>query len=175
MATQKDPRRQLQGKINKDRGKRFEELLDASFGYYRERGFAHVEKTPEPMKPIKSLGNQKFIAYFERRAQPDYKGVVNGGREVVFEAKFTSTDRLEQSKVLPHQAECMRRHQALKARCYVLAGFSSGNVYKIPWDVWDNMKQHFGRKYVKEEDLKQYTVPVAWNGVLMLFGAGERS
>lgn len=174
-ANVKNPQRQLQGKINRDKGKRFEALLDASFEYYRVKGFAHIEKTPEPMKPLRSLEAGKFIACFEKRAQPDYKGVVKGGREVVYEAKFTVSDRLEQNRVLPSQADYMRRHQSLGARCYVLSGFGSGTVYKIPWGVWDSMKERFGRKYVKEGDLKQYTVPVSWNGVLMLFGADERS
>ena len=66
----KDPRRQIQGSLAHARGKNFESRLDASFAYYADRGFAIVEKTPEPMRPAKSLGNGKFIAFFEKKAQP---------------------------------------------------------------------------------------------------------
>ena len=63
MGRQKDPRHQLQGKQAKAEGRKFEERLDQSFAYYREKGFALIEKTPEPMRVTKNLGNGKFIAF----------------------------------------------------------------------------------------------------------------
>lgn len=164
----KDPHRQLLGKISKEKGKRFEARLDASFEYYRMRGYALIEKTPEPMRPTKSLGNGKFVAYYEKKAQPDYKGTIKGGRTVMFEAKYTSADRMEQSRVLDSQAEYMTKHEILGARCFVLAGFDSGEVYCIPWRVWSTMKEHFGRKYVTEADLELYQVQQSYNGVLLI-------
>ena len=100
MTEKKDPKRQLLGKIAKARGKQFESRIDDSFAYYAQKGFAIIEKTPEPMHPTKNLGNGKFIAYYEKQAQPDYKGTIKGGRTVMFEAKFTAADRMEQSRVL---------------------------------------------------------------------------
>ena len=102
MSTTKDPRRQLLGKIAKARGAQFEQRLGESFAYYAQRGYAIIEKTPEPMHPTKSLGNGKFIAYYEKQAQPDYKGTIKGGRTIMFEAKFTAADRMEQSLSLIH-------------------------------------------------------------------------
>ena len=132
MTVKKDPKRQLLGKIAKARGKQFESRIDDSFAYYAQKGFAIIEKTPEPMHPTKNLGNGKFIAYYEKQAQPDYKGTIKGGRTVMFEAKFTAADRMEQSRVLQSQQDYMDRHQALGARCFVIAGFSSGMVYCVP-------------------------------------------
>ncbi len=170
MPTKKDPRRQLQGAVSKAQGKRFEDRLDKSFAYYRAHGFAIIEKTPEPMRPVKSLGNGRFEAFFEKKAQPDYKGTIKGGRTVMFEAKFTGTDRMEQSRVLKGQADYLDQHQELGARCYVIAGFRSGAVYRFPWNIWQNMKKHFGRKYVTEADVEiaAYLVPVTRDGVLLL-------
>lgn len=168
MTKPKDPRRQLQGKISKAKGKQFEQRLDNSFEYYQIKGFAAIEKTPEPMRPTKSLGNGKFIAFFEKKAQPDYKGTLKGGRAIMFEAKFTDTDRMEQSRVLQGQSDYMNLHSKLGARCFVVIGFGTGGVYNIPWDVWSNMKTHFGRKYVTEADLDNYRVATAWNDTLML-------
>lgn len=165
---EKDPLRQWLGKRAKVMGKQFEDRLDKTFAYYDERGYAIVEKTPEPMRPTKSLGNGKFIAYFEKKAQPDYKGTLKGGRALVFEAKFTSTDRMEQSRVLPGQQEYMEKHCKLGARCYVVIGFISGEVYRLPWEVWRNMKEIFGRKYVTEGDVQKYRVSTAWNDTLYL-------
>ena len=170
MPTKKDPRRQMIGAANKARGKRFEDCLDKAFAYYREHGFAIVEKTPEPMRPVQNLGNGKFMAFFEKKAQPDYKGIIKGGRTVMFEAKFTATDKMEQNRVPPGQADYLERHQALGAHCYVIVGFSSGTVYRFPWDIWRDMKRHFGRKYVTEADteITAYLVPVTRDGVLLL-------
>ena len=160
--------RQYQGAVSKAKGKYFEDFIDKSFDYYRHKGLAIIEKTPEPMRPSKSLGNGKFIAFFEKKAQPDYKGTIKGGRSVLLEAKFTSTNKMEQSRVLPEQADRLTRHQMLGAICFVIAGFDSGGTYRIPWSVWQNMKEHFGRKYVTEADLKDYRVATANNGILLL-------
>lgn len=168
MTEKKDPKRQLLGKIAKARGKQFESRIDDSFAYYAQKGFAIIEKTPEPMHPTKNLGNGKFIAFFEKKAQPDYKGTIKGGRTVMFEAKFTAKDRMEQDRVEREQGEYLDRHERLGARCYVLAGFGSGEVYRIPWPAWRAMKELFGRKYVTEADLEQYRVHTAWNATLQL-------
>lgn len=164
----KDPQRQLLGKIAREKGKQFEARLDESLSYYAAKGFAVIEKTPEPMRIIKSLGEGRFIACFTGKAQADYKGTIKGGRAVLFEAKFTASGKLEQNRVRDDQADYLDRQHALGARCFVVAGFQSGNVYRIPWDVWTNMKSIFGRKYVTEPDLEQYLVPIAWHGGLML-------
>ena len=86
----------------------------------------------------------------------------------MFEAKFTAKERMEQGRVEREQGEYLDRHERLGVRCYVLAGFSSGEVYRIPWAVWRNMKEHFGRKYVTESDLEQFRVHTAWNATLQL-------
>lgn len=164
----KDPKHQLQGKLSKAKGKRFEQRLDESFAYFRERGYALVEKTPEPMKPTKNLGNGKFIAFYEKKAQPDYKGIKKGGRTLLYEAKYTSADRIDQNRVSAGQTEYMDRYERLGARCFVLVGFDSGEVYCIPWDVWSNMKKFFGRKYAREDELEKFRVMLAWNGVLQI-------
>lgn len=164
----KDPRRQEIGRRNKAEGRLFEKRLDESFEYYRHNGAALIEKTPEPMHPTKSLGNGKFVAFFEKKAQPDYKGVIKGGREIMYEAKYTVKDRIEQDRVLPEQGEYMDKHQALGARCFVVVGFSTGSVYLVPWQIWRDMKHHFGRKYATEADLQQFRVAEAWNKTLLL-------
>lgn len=163
--------RQLMGRIARERGKQFEDRISAALTYYSIKGFADIEKTPEPMRPLKPYGDRKrgqFVAVYEKKAQPDYKGTLKGGRSIMFEAKFTAADRMEQSRVSEGQAEYLTKHQKLGARCYVIVGFLSGEVYRVPWDVWSRMKEHFGRKYVAEVDLEKFRVHTAWNGSLML-------
>lgn len=164
----KDPKRQYLGAQAKRKGKAFEDRLSATFEYYHLRGSALITKTHEPMKPIRDLGQGRFVACYEKKAEPDYKGTLKGGRTVMFEAKYTSADRIEQSRVLPQQADYMDDHTKLGARCFVVVGFDSGEVYLVPWDDWKNMKQLFGHKYATEQELQNYRVSTAWNGVLLI-------
>lgn len=64
----KDPKRQLLGKIARQKGQYFEQRLDGSFDYYSGRGYAVIEKTPEPMKVIKPEGNGRFLACYHHHS-----------------------------------------------------------------------------------------------------------
>jgi len=168
-APRKDPLKQLQGAQNHAKGSRFEERLDRTFEAYKAAGVAAIAKTPEPMRVVRNLGNGRFEAYFVKKAQPDYEGCIKGGRAVVFEAKYTDKEQLLQSRVGQTQSEYMDLKSALGARCFVIAGFGTGNVYKIPWQVWRDMKTVFGRKYITEhDDLTDYKVPLTANNTLLL-------
>ena len=111
----KNPVNQYRGAVARAQGKRFESYIDASLKYYQQQGLAIVEKTPEPMRPLKRLSEGRFVAVFEKPAQPDYKGTLQGGRAVVFEAKHTSTGQMEQSRVTEAQAKRLEHHQELGA------------------------------------------------------------
>lgn len=163
-----NPENQARGRRSRAKGRAFEDLLDASFAYCRKTGAALIEKTPEPMKVIRSMGQGRFLACYTKSAQPDYKGTVKGGRAVMFEAKYTEHDRITQDAVNEQQSDYLTQAAALGARCYVVVGFSTGNVYRVPWSIWITMKQHFGRKYATEEDLKPYQVQPSWNGTLLI-------
>lgn len=159
---------QRRGRRSRAKGKAFEELLDRTFAYYSSKGFAKIDKTPEPMKPIKRLDNVRFIACYEKKAQADYKGTIKGGRTVIYEAKYTEQDRLLQNAVDENESKYMEIHESLGARCFVICGFASGNVYRVPWGVWSNMKRIYGHKYVTEEEIKQYQVQKSWNDTLLI-------
>lgn len=165
-----DPRRQMQGKINRAEGKEFEKRIQEAFDYVNARGAAVINKVPEPIKIIKRLEAGQFIAVFEKKAQPDYEGTLKGGRSVLYEAKYTSGDKIGADRVTEAQADYLTKKAAVGAFCYVLAGFPSGRVYKIPWKIWRDMKAYFGRKYIKETDpeLQQYVVKTANFGILMI-------
>lgn len=159
MTQSKDIYRQMRGALAHARGKQFEERLDVAFEYYRAHGLADIQKTPEPMRVVKNLGNGKFVAFFEKKAQADYSGVLAGGRAIAMEAKSTKADRIEQGRVTPEQGNFLELHQSMGALCFVLAELSGGNVYRLPWVVWRDMKDIFGRKSVTEEDLAEFRVP----------------
>lgn len=168
---EKDLLRQWQGKVSRAKGRAFEERLDTACKYYTEKGFANIEKTPEPMRVIKPYGDRRFgqfIAVYTKKAQPDYKGTLKGGRSIMFEAKYTDSDRITKDRVSKDQTDYMDSQYALGARCYVIIGYKSGEAYRIPWDVWQRMKEIYGRKYLKETDVQKYKIKSAWNAVLMI-------
>lgn len=156
----------IRGKQNKEAGKLFERLISTACYCYREYGRAIIEKTPEPMKPIKSMGGGKFVAVFEKKAQPDFKGTLAGGKTVIFEAKHTMTDRIKRDVVTPHQSVMFEIYSKFGAVCFVLVSFGMEDFFRIPWEVFKDMKQVFGRAYVKAADLEEYRVELK-NGILM--------
>ena len=151
----KSATRQLQGKINREYGKYFEEQIEAICEIYRLNNLAIIEKTPEPMKIIKHIENGHFETVFEKSAQPDFKGVIKGGRTVVFDAKFTEADRIKYQVLSDFQREELLGYHALGAMTFVLVGFLDGKMYPVDIEIWDQMKEKFGRKYIKQEELDE--------------------
>lgn len=151
--------RQYQGYLSRESGKAFEELIDLSCLGYRNRGIACIEKTPEPVKILTKVGQDgTFKACYEKRAQPDYKGVLNNGCAVVFEAKHTDKDRIEKSAVKEWQADALEEYARMGALTFVLVSFGFTDFYAVPWRVWDKMKERFNRKYLKPEDIPAFKV-----------------
>ena len=155
---EKNAVRQYQGRRAKSAGENFEKLISDSCDYYRLKKQGEIAKTPEPMRPTKSLGNGKFIAFYEKQAQPDYKGTLSGGRTVIFEAKHTDGDRIEQSRVTNEQAAVLERYSQMGAICFILVSMGMHSFYRVPWRVWAEMKDLYGRKYVRAEELNQFEV-----------------
>lgn len=153
-----DPARQLQGKINRELGKVFEENVDMICEVYKMNGLARIEKTPEPMKILKYIDNGRFEAVFEKSAQPDFKGTVKGGRTVVFDAKFTESDRIRYQALTEYQRETLLNYSELGAMAFILVGFANGKIYKIDINEWTNMKQDFGRLYITQEELDNLNI-----------------
>ena len=69
--------RRQQGRRAKYAGERFENMISAACNYYRSQNIADIEKTPEPMRPLKPYGDRRrgqYVAVFTKKAQNDYKG-----------------------------------------------------------------------------------------------------
>ena len=155
----KDPLRALQGARSRAQGGQLEERIEASCTRLAEAGRADISKTPEPMRPVSQPNKTgQFRAVYTKKAEPDFKGVMLGGRAVMFEAKSTGTGRLNKDRVLPEQAKKLDSYEALGAHCFIVATFDGLRMYRIPWTVWRSMKQRYGRSYVTESDLKEYAV-----------------
>lgn len=152
----------IQGRQNRAQGLAFEEIVSDTCEHYRLMGLAHIEKTPEPMKVIGVINRKMghFKAVFEKAAQPDYKGTMQGGRSVVFDAKSTETDRIQQKAVTPEQWEALDLHEEMGAWCFILVSLG-WKYYRVPWDKWKTMKEDCGHKYMNAADLTPYEL-AAW-------------
>lgn len=155
------------GKSNKAVGELWEKIISTACDYYSKMGEAEIEKTPEPMRPIRRLNGGQFVAVFTKSAQPDYKGTFKNGHSIVFEAKHTDTDRIRKEVISPEQEKRLNNHLSLGAECFVLLSFGFVKFFKVPWDVFRDMKQYYGRKYVVPQDLKKFEIK--YNGRILKF------
>lgn len=160
---------QLKGKQSKAAGEHFESMLSRACSYYRDKELANIEKTPEPMKVLMPMPKQpgRFIACFVKAAQPDYKGTIQGGRAIVFEAKHTDGSKIERSRLTAEQMSGLEKHHGLGALTFVVVSFRLRSFYRVPWPIWRDMKKLYGRQYLKLDELSKYEIP-AQGGVIKL-------
>lgn len=150
--------RQYQNRINNAQGHDFEKAIERACVLYARTGTAWIEKTPEPFLVMsKGKSGGVFQGRFTARAQPDFQGTVAGGRSIVFEAKYTTTDRLRRDALTEKQMEALEQHGRIGAIAFVCAGIQ-GSFFAVPWTRWQDMKQFWGRKYVTAQDLEPYRV-----------------
>jgi len=168
----KNIQRQIKGKRAKVAGEHFENMISGACSFYYDRNLANIEKTPEPMKVLKPMPKQpgKFIACFTKAAQPDYKGTIQGGRAIVFEAKHTDDDKIERKRLTDEQMDGLEKHHKLGALAFVLVSFSLQSFYRIPWPVWRDMKELYGRQYLKPDEIACYKIPAPGGVIKLLDG-----
>lgn len=167
-------RRSYIGARSRAEGAGFEAIISSACDYYRAIGRADIEKTPEPMKPLGGADRAgRFLACYTKQAQPDYKGILKGGRAINFEAKHTDSDRMTADRVSDAQALRLSRTESLGGVAFVLCSFYGRDFYRVPWPVWRDMKRLFGRKYITPADLAEYRIRVAAPGVLLFLEGVE--
>lgn len=151
----------IRGKSSRLAGSLFEQIIDHTCLWYAEQGIAVIEKTPEPMRPISKPNRAgQFQACYIKQAQPDYKGSLQGGRTIVMEAKHTDHTRIAFDRVSGEQQRQLEAYHNMGAIAVVLVSFGMQHFFCIPWTVWRDMKEHFGRKYIRAEDVPGFHVPV---------------
>lgn len=150
-------RQQWQNTMNNAQGHYFEEAIITACMTYQLQGKAEIDKTPEPFRVMSKECNGIFTGRFIAAAQPDFKGTLKGGRSIVFEAKYTSTERLNRNILTDEQMRSLDHHYRLGALAGVCAGIRD-RYYFIPWLYWRDMKIIYGRQYLTAVDLEQFRV-----------------
>lgn len=153
-----------QNTVNNAQGHFFEDAIKSGCAVYAARGRAEIEKTPEPFRVISKSESGIFKGRFTANAQPDFQGTLAGGRSIVFEAKHTATDRLKRDVLTDEQQAALERHSRMGALAAVCAGIGN-DFFFVPWEVWRDMKERFGRKYVTAADLEPFRV--RFNGAVL--------
>lgn len=146
----------LRNKVSSARGRAFEGLLMRGCNYYRQKEVAIINKVNEPYIVTKKTGN-KFSGRFTGRAEPDFKGVLYGGRAIAFEAKSTQKSRIQRNAVTDTQMEWLREQKDFGAVTFVAVNIQD-KFYSVPFDVWDGMKNIYGKKFLMPEDIAGYEV-----------------
>lgn len=153
----------MRGWKNKKAGELFEKMLEAACEYYKAHNLAYIEKTPEPFRVLgrenEASGRIMFRGVFRKKGQPDFKGTIQGGKSICFEAKHTDADKIEQGELTDEQSTSLKLHSQLGAAAFVVVSIQMRSFYRVPWDVWENMKAIYGRKHMKAADLEQYILP----------------
>lgn len=150
-------RQQYRNRVNNAQGQHFEREILAGCKMYERHEIATIDKTPEPFRVTKKSYDGVFTGRFSTPAQPDFQGTLHGGRSIVFEAKRTSKDRINRNVLTDTQMEILEKHNRLGALCGVCISIKD-DFFFIPWNVWRDMKEMYGRQYLKPEDVEQFRV-----------------
>ncbi len=153
----KDVEKAYRNRACNDRGRGFENLLMKGCQYYQNRGLAVINKVYEPYTCIKVLKNGQFIGRFLDRAEPDFKGVLYGGRAVAFEAKSTRKSRIQYNALTQTQINWLAEQAEMRALTFVAVNIQD-KFYSIPFREWVNMKEIYGKKFLMQDDIKEYEV-----------------
>lgn len=157
-------KRQYQNAANNAQGHLFESAILAGCSTYREDGRAEINKTPEPFRVLNKGNNGMFMGRFTAHAQPDFQGTLEDGRSIVFEAKTTTSNRMKRDVLTAEQQKALESHMSLGAVAAVCVGLED-KFFFIPWTIWRDMKEHYGRKYITANDVEEYRVK--FNGSIL--------
>lgn len=150
-------RQQYKNRQNNAQGQHFEREILAGCKIYQQYGIAGIDKTPEPFRVSKKDKNGVFTGRFSRPAQPDFQGTLKGGRSIVFEAKRTGKDRILRNVLTDTQMDVLEKHNRLGALCGVCINIQD-DFFFVPWKIWRDMKERYGRQYLKASDIEEYRV-----------------
>ncbi len=109
-----------------NRGIDFEEAINQSNDYYKEKGLCLITKRPTPIKIVKvdySHGAKITEAFFQCQSTTDYNGVCQG-RYIDFEVKSTrSKTSFPLANIPPQQIEHLKNVLSQKGIAFFLINF----------------------------------------------------
>lgn len=162
--SQAEYQKSVRGARNLNQGKMLEDAILKGCATYEQQGLARITRVPEHFRVTKLLSKGLFQGRFIANAEPDFLGTLAGGRCIVFEAKATSKDRIEQNVLTKTQADILSNYLKLGAVSAVCIEMCD-KFYFVPYEIFSNMKDLFGHKYMVEAELTKYRV--AFDGAVL--------
>ena len=154
-----------------NRGMGFEDAINATNDYYREKGIAVITKRPTPINIVKvdySKGATITQAYFETQSTTDYNGVYQG-HYIDFEAKSTRNKTSFPLANIPlQQIEHLERVISQKGWTFFLIQFVLRNeVYLLRGEYVTQFYREHKRSSIPLEEIQK-------NGFLVKEGLNPR-
>lgn len=159
--------RSYQSRVNNAQGQLFEGRILAACEHYRIQNRADIHKTPEPFRCLKKDARGRFTGQFVSKAQPDFCGTLMGGASIVFEAKYTLSDKIEKTVLSVKQVEVLELSTKMGADTFVCFGIQD-QTFMMPYEKWRDMKNCYGRCYIRQEDVQEYRIREDLNCTLFL-------
>lgn len=161
---EKKEQQRYRNMVNNAQGHSFENYVHAGCVSYQMRGIAYVQKTPEPFRTLRKEPKGRALVQFTGNAEPDFKGCLYNGRIIVFETKYTGSDKIKQAALTEYQAQNLEIYSSFGGLSAVCVGVKE-RFYFVPYSIWKNMKEIYGRKYVDTMDLEPFRVK--FNGAVL--------
>lgn len=131
-------------------GAKLEESVKLACALYRKRGVAVIDKTPEPIRQLGKMDSKgHFKACYDKKAQPDFKGV-HMGMAICFDTKATESERFQLSNVTPWQVNYLNDFRKAGGDAFVLLKIKS-EVFILDIKRINNLIA-LGIKSVRAED-----------------------
>lgn len=145
-----------------NRGNFLEKVINISNKQYLERNLALINKIPTPTK----VNPKKHTATFSEKSTVDFTGV-SLGTFVAFDAKETTTQNFQFSRLAPHQETYLKHAYEQKGIAFILILFTKENeLYRLDIDEYLYLKKHIGRKSIPIKWFKDNKRPItSKNGV----------
>lgn len=134
-------------------GAKLEESVKIVCELYRKRGVAVIDKTPEPIRQLGKMDSHgRFKACYDKKAQPDFKGV-HMGMAICFDTKATESDRFQLSNVTPWQVNYLNDFRKSGGAAFILLKIKS-EVFILDIKRINNLTA-LGIKSVRPEDFTE--------------------
>lgn len=166
---EKKQKRAEANKSSRRNGRVFEDMIERACKFYEDAGLARITKVPEARRVVgRTAGRGSLmICANAAKADPDFMGsVAPDGKCMIFDAKHTDKGKILLNALTENQRDILDKHMACGADCYVAVSFGFEKYFMIPYAMWKNMKEEFGRQYILPDDekIQAYSVPFEVTG-----------
>lgn len=144
-------------------GNRFERMIVATCKHYYAKEQAFITKSHEPVTVTKFSRGRIKDGFFENKSEPDFKGTLQGGQSICFEAKHTSGTSIPFKNVKRHQELTLLVQDKLGAESFILITFNLEKFYKVPIREWMNLKDTVNKQSLNQKDLADYEINYQFN------------